>query len=126
MEKKILVIVATFIMVLSIGGYVANAEVAFSYKGWGIRSWPTQSRTTVNKTTTFTIKHSQKKYNKPNCSMTVYLQKKVWNDWINVASKNFSNNNGGSFSSKQGAGTYRLYFKTDKDGAFYVKGSLNK
>ncbi|SOC27759.1 hypothetical protein [Brochothrix thermosphacta] len=127
--KKILLSISTAILVLSFSISIVQAATAFSYEGWGIRGWNSQSVTTIQKNNTpVKIQHRQKRDNKgANRSLTVYIQKRgALGLYSNVRYQTFKNDVSGSMNRTLYKGTYRLRFDSKKDGTFYIKGAFNK
>ncbi|WP_413521941.1 hypothetical protein [Brochothrix thermosphacta] len=64
--KKILLSISTAILVLSFSISIVQAATAFSYEGWGIRGWNSQSVTTIQKNNTpVKIQHTCKNSTPP-------------------------------------------------------------
>ncbi|ERI05289.1 hypothetical protein [Atopobium sp. oral taxon 810] len=105
---------SAFVIALSIlTPNIANAG-NFTYKGYGIRDWPSVGTAAIQSSTKGKVSHHQKKkYKQDNHGLTVYIQKREWWGWSIIASKSFVGTTSGTFSARCKPGTYKLYFKAN-------------
>lgn len=115
------------IAVIVCGASSMASAGSFSYKGYGIRSWPSVKSAELTKESTVTVRHNQtRKYPQDNNGMTVYIRKQEWWGWSVITSKSFVGSTGGSFSRKCSSGTYKLYFEANDPLYTYdIWGSFN-
>lgn len=128
-NKKISLFLSTLFIFSTLVTSVAQAAVAFSYEGWGIRARASLGSTYVNSSRHVYIDHYQQRdYNRNGIGLRVTIQKHNGWTWTSVGSHTFYETTSGSFSRRLSSGTYRLYFSTTARSGqtYYINGTFNK
>lgn len=128
--KKRILSLMSMVLILLTGVSVAQAAgLGFTYDGNYIIDKYSINSTSVADGATITVEHHQTRNYDANYNMTVYVVKKGTWGWTSIASRTFSQNASGTFTTSASvSGTYKLHFVSSAavngmgfkiNGAFY-------